>query len=154
VHRLELKIPPAAVAAIVLVLAWLAADQLTFGDIEGAWIRPAAYTLAALGIGVGVAGVLQFRSSRTTIDPMNPGKASALVTSGLYRRTRNPMYLGMLLLLLSWALVQGSLVSVVVTLLTFVPYMNRFQIQPEERALKQHFGDEYVDYMLSVRRWI
>jgi protein-S-isoprenylcysteine O-methyltransferase Ste14 len=84
---------------------------------------------------------------------MKPEIASSLVTSGAYRFTRNPMYLGLCLLLVAWALFLSSLLAFVGPLL-FILYMNRFQIAPEETALSTIFGEEFANYKAKVRRWI
>jgi protein-S-isoprenylcysteine O-methyltransferase Ste14 len=97
--------------------------------------------------------MLSFWRARTTANPMKPSSASFLVTSGIYRFTRNPMYLGMLLLLVGWALYVANALALLF-LPAFILYMNRFQIKPEERALTARFGREYLEYMSQVHRWI
>jgi protein-S-isoprenylcysteine O-methyltransferase Ste14 len=79
--------------------------------------------------------------------------ASALVTGGVYRLTRNPMYLGLLLDLLAWAVFLWAPLALAV-LPIFVLYIHRFQIVSEERALSSLFGSEYADYKQLVRRWL
>ncbi len=100
-----------------------------------------------------VAGVREFRRASTTVNPLTPAAASAMVRSGIYRHTRNPMYLGMLLVLAGWAAWLASVAAVAV-LPAFVLYMNRLQIEPEERALASLFGSDFEDYRRSVRRWL
>jgi protein-S-isoprenylcysteine O-methyltransferase Ste14 len=108
---------------------------------------------AALGIAIDVAGLVAFRRARTTINPLSPHKASALVTGGIYRWTRNPMYLGMAALLLAWGLWLANAGALAV-IAAFVAYLNRFQIAPEERALEARFGAEFAAYRARVRRWL
>jgi protein-S-isoprenylcysteine O-methyltransferase Ste14 len=112
-----------------------------------------ALVLALAGLAVDVAGVLAFLRARTTVNPLRPAKASALVTGGIFRWTRNPMYLGMATLLAAWAVYLANPLSIVVIPL-FVAYLNRFQIGPEERALEQRFGAEFRAYRDRVRRWL
>lgn len=112
-----------------------------------------ASTLAATGSVIALAGGWVFLLARTTIDPHRPDKASALVTGGIYRLTRNPMYLGLTLFLTAEATLLASPCLLAVPLL-FVLYLTRFQIVPEERALLECFGAEYADYMARVRRWL
>jgi protein-S-isoprenylcysteine O-methyltransferase Ste14 len=112
-----------------------------------------ALVVLASGLAVIVAGVLEFRRARTTVDPVHPEKATAVVESGIYRFTRNPMYLGMLLTLIAWTGFLANPVTLAGPVL-FVLAMNRFQIGPEERALAQLFGDSYRVYLGRVRRWI
>ncbi len=109
--------------------------------------------VAMLGGAVAVPAVAAFRSADTTVDPMHPAKASRLVVVGVYRFSRNPMYLGLLCLLIGWATWLSNL-SAFAWLPLFVWTMNRFQIRPEERAMTAQFGDDYRAYMQSVRRWI
>jgi protein-S-isoprenylcysteine O-methyltransferase Ste14 len=113
-----------------------------------------AMILALLAGGVfGVAGIVEFRRARTTVNPLEPAAASALVRSGIYKLTRNPMYLGLALLLLGWGIFLSNPASLAV-LFGFVAYMNRFQIIPEERALETLFGKDFAAYRDSVSRWI
>jgi protein-S-isoprenylcysteine O-methyltransferase Ste14 len=117
-------------------------------------IRIVAAVLIALAGGVfSVAGIISFRLARTTVNPMKPETTSCLVRSGIYRFTRNPMYLGLCFLLVAWAIFLAcpwALLGV----LAFVLYMTRFQIGPEERVLSALFGEEYVAYKSTVRRWL
>src|SRR6185312_11178713 len=98
-------------------------------------------------------GALAFRKAKTTKNPMKPQAASSLVTAGVYQRTRNPMYLGLLLVLLGLALYLWSAWSLLGPIF-FVMYISRFQIEPEERALATLFGSEYSAYKAKVRRWL
>ena len=112
-----------------------------------------AAALAIVGVTFDLLGLLAFRRSRTTINPMKPSKASALVTGGVYRVTRNPMYVGLALLLAAWA-VHLSMLWPFIGPVLFVIYMNRFQIGPEERVMRGKFGEEYAAYAARVRRWL
>jgi len=112
----------------------------------------AAAALVSVGLAVAAVGVLQFRQARTTVNPMSPQKASAVVSSGLYRWSRNPMYLGMALALLGLAAWLSELAGYLLVL-GFCWYLTIFQIIPEERALLATFGPEFARYMATVRRW-
>ena len=149
---LELRIPPPIVTVVVGALMWLAAwlaPQL-------ACPLPARYVLAGalliVGLAVSISGAVAFRRAGTTVNPLQPQKASVLVTSGLYRRTRNPMYLGLLIVLCAWALFLANWAALL-GLPLFVLYLTRFQIIPEERALTAVFGDAFARYRSTVRRW-
>jgi protein-S-isoprenylcysteine O-methyltransferase Ste14 len=150
---MELRVPPLVVALLIGAAIYclpLAAPSLNH-DFPGR-IGIAASLLLA-GIAVAVAGVLEFRRARTTVDPRYPESSTSIVTSGIYRRTRNPMYLGFLL----WLLAGAAFLANPLTLagpIAFVAYMNRFQIRPEERALAARFGSPYESYLARVRRWI
>lgn len=150
---LELKVPPVALVLAAGPAMWLAARGLPALRMElpgGAFV---AGVFAALGILIAIAGVAEFRRARTTVNPMNPSGASSLVSGGVYRFTRNPMYLGMAFVLAGWGLTLGHPVSLAL-LFAFVLYMNRFQIIPEERALEAIFGEAFADYCVRVRRWL
>jgi len=149
---LELKIPPPAVALLCAVLMWLASPWLAFG-FEVPARTTIAVLLALLGAATALAGVLQFRRARTTVNPMRVEQASSLVTSGVFARTRNPMYLGLLLVLAGWSIYLASFAAIL-GLPFFVAYINRFQIAPEERAMHRLFGEAFRHYMSTTRRWI
>jgi protein-S-isoprenylcysteine O-methyltransferase Ste14 len=150
---LELKVPP--------LLVWLVFAGAMFGVAYLApgfsYALPARFTLAlalaALGAAVALAGVVAFRSKRTTVNPLTPGASSSVVSSGVYRVSRNPMYLGFLLALAGWALYLSNAVAVLL-LPAFLAYMTQYQIKPEERALLTKFGPEFAQYMARVRRWV
>ncbi len=132
---------------------WLAAT------VGPSWpMSPGArYAVASLFVVVGLAfdvsGLLAFRASKTTVNPLKPQKASALVTAGVYRITRNPMYVGMCFLLMAWAIHLSALLPFVGPVI-FMMYITRFQILPEERVLARRFGEQYAQYTTRVRRWL
>ena len=110
------------------------------------------WALAVAGFAIAIAGVVAFRRVRTTVDPFDPEKTTALVTVGVYRLSRNPMYLGMALLLAGWAIHLGSLWSVL-GVPAFMLYITRFQILTEERVLHEKFDDAFTAYARRTRRW-
>lgn len=150
---LDHKIPPPIVGALVALAMWLLAP------IGPAWVvgpaarHVAAAVLVAVGLAFDLLGLLAFRASRTTANPLKPQRASALVTSGIYRVSRNPMYVGMCFLLLAWAVHLSALLPLAGPVI-YVLYITRFQIQPEERVLGQLFGEQYSRYAARVRRWL
>jgi protein-S-isoprenylcysteine O-methyltransferase Ste14 len=146
-------VPPAVVLAAFGAAMWLVAIVLPVLDLDfPARTEVMAGAIAAALI-VGLAAVAGFRRAHTTVNPMTPQAASALVTGGIYRFTRNPMYLAMLILLAGWCYVVANGAALAMLPL-FVAYLNRFQIQPEERALAARFGAEFERYRTSVRRWL
>ena len=152
-RRLELKVPPVVVVLVTAALMWFAAraaPRFTF-PLPGR--RILASGLAMLGVLVCAMGVVAFRRARTTINPMTPAAASSLVRSGIYGLTRNPMYLGLGLILLGWAVYLSNAVAAC-ALPGFVAYMNRYQIEPEEAALASRFKEEFAAYASRVRRWL
>ena len=106
-----------------------------------------------MGIGFLVAALNLFRRHKTTFDPLDPAKAQNLVVTGIYKITRNPMYVGMALVLVAWCLVLGDIIAFL-TLPAFVLAINELQIKGEERALLAKFGDDYAVYKTRVRRWL
>lgn len=112
-----------------------------------------ALVLAVVGVSFDLLGLLAFFQVRTSINPLRPDKASVLVTHGIYRVTRNPMYVGLLFLLTAWAVFLASPWALLGPGL-FVVTMNRFQIAPEERVMREKFGKDFEDYVARVRRWL
>ncbi len=150
---LELKIPPPVVALLLGVAAWWMASLGPTVAWPEALRIGLTLLLALLGLSLDFSGLVAFVRRHTTINPLSPGKSTALVTSGIYRFTRNPMYLGMACMLTAWAVWLDAGLPLAAPVL-FVLFINRFQIQPEERVLFQLFGSAYTDYTRRVRRWI
>jgi protein-S-isoprenylcysteine O-methyltransferase Ste14 len=150
---LELKIPPVAVTVLFAVLMWLLTRVTPGFELPAALRLPALAAFFAAGAVAGLAAVWSFRRARTTVNPLSPHASAVLVTSGVYRFSRNPMYLALLLALAGWGLFLANAFALLLALF-FIPYMNRFQIGPEERALQQLFGQAFADYRQRVRRWI
>jgi protein-S-isoprenylcysteine O-methyltransferase Ste14 len=150
--KLELRVPP---LALVLISACLMAVLAYAVPMEAPLPYPLTLAMALLiaGAAVASAGVIAFKKHSTTVNPFTPDRSTALVNTGVYRYTRNPMYLGFLLALVAWG-VYLSNATAYLLLPVFVMYMNRFQIQPEERALESRFGQQFVVYKESVRRWL
>jgi len=153
VNWLELRVPPPAAALLTAALMWLVAQALPAFEVDVPAGGAFTTLLAALGILLGAAAIVQFRRAGTTVNPMQPHESTALVTSGIYRFSRNPMYVADVLLLAAWAAWLANLAAVVPIAL-FIAYMNRFQIAPEERALQARHGAAYTDYCRLVRRWL
>ncbi len=151
--RLELRIPPDIVWVVTAVLMWLA-SRATPAIVLPDWLRVgAAAALIVVGTILIVSSRMALARAGTTWHPTEPQRSSCLLTTGVYRRSRNPTYVGMASVLFSWAVMLESPLAVVVSVL-FVAYVDRFQIRPEERVLTDLFGQEYRDYTRRVRRWI
>lgn len=150
---LELKIPPPVVGLLVAVAMWAVSRYGVLEGVPPAWRIVAALALVAVGGVFDVAGLIAFRRAKTTVNPMKPEKSAALVTSGVYRFTRNPMYVGMAFFLLAWAVYLASPWALLGPLV-FAAYITRFQIKPEERVLAARFGTEFARYRARVRRWL
>ncbi|RBJ77964.1 isoprenylcysteine carboxylmethyltransferase family protein [Pseudomonas sp. MWU12-2534b] len=152
-QALENKVPPPLVALVFGGL--MGGASLGLPGLDLAWGTRLLLALPLIGAGLlfVLAGGISFRRARTTVNPLKPEAASALVTSGIYRHTRNPMYVGFALWLLAWGLYLASPL-VLLGVLGFVLYMNRLQIAPEERALGRLFGADFAAYRQRVRRWL
>jgi protein-S-isoprenylcysteine O-methyltransferase Ste14 len=150
---LDLKVPPDFVWLTVAGAMWLASVVTPGLDFAMPVRIGLAAVLAVPGIGIVVAGRVILDRSHTTWHPTEPSRTTQLVTSGVYAFSRNPIYLGMLLVLVGWAALLASPFAVLVSA-AFVVYMDRFQIGPEERALAALLGREYDDYVRRVRRWL
>ncbi len=150
---LEAKIPPPVVAAAIAAAMWALAGLLPQVGLPATLRWAVGITLLAMATTFSMAGVLAIRRARTTLNPTRPEEASALVSSGIYRVTRNPMYLGLCTLLMALAAFLSSAWALLGPV-AFVLYTNRFQILPEERALTALFGGSYAAYQARVRRWL
>ena len=150
---LELKVPPLVLLLVLAVAMWFAAMQLPSLAFTLSWRHGLAVTISGVGILFLLAGGYAFQKAKTTLNPTKPATASSVVASGVYRVSRNPMYVGFLLALTGWATFLSHPLPFLF-LPIFVVYMNRFQISPEEHALSAKFGDEYDRYKQGVRRWL
>jgi len=153
VSRLELRIPPDVVWVLVAGLMWLASTVTPKLTLPSAVRIAAGATLTVLGVLAMASARAALSRADTTWLPMTPARTRRLVTSGVYRVSRNPIYLGMMLVLLGLAVLLTSPAALLVSAV-FVLFLDLFQIAPEERALAAAFGREYVEYRAHVRRWI
>ena len=149
---LELKVHPPIVLLFSLGLAYACSRYLSVVAMPSIFSSLYWY-IGATGVLVSLSGIWEFRKAKTTIDPTTPEKASHLVSGGVYRVTRNPMYLGMLFIILAAIFKFGNYYGFI-ALPFFILYITQFQIKPEERIIEGIFGDEYVHYKSKVRRWL
>ena len=152
-RKLELKVPPVAVFLFVILLMYGLTILMPSLNIRVPFVEFVVGGLTLLSGYMGLSGLYEFHKLKTTVNPVKPESASLVVRTGIFAFSRNPMYMALLLLIIAIGLWWQHL-SVVLCSVVFVSYMNRFQIKPEERALKRLFGKEYVDYKNYVRRWI
>lgn len=150
---MKLKIPPALVTFFFLAVMWginyfAHPDIVIFSGMR--WV--VVFLLGCGGL-LGTAALVQFYRNATTVNPHSPENANTLVTGGVYRISRNPMYLALLLLLIGYGFFLGNSLTFFVPPF-FVAYMNRYQIIPEEVAMEERFGAEYSRYKSQVRRWL
>ena len=149
----KLKVPPVIQATICILIMWLLSRYVPLSSFEIVFRPVITAILATIGGLIAITGIVSFRKAKTTVDPRTPGKASELVIVGIYNYTRNPMYLGLLVILIGLALLFGA-ISSFLAIPIFVWFMNRLQIEPEEEALEELFGESYREYKLKVRRWL
>ena len=152
-QTLELQIPPPVVTLLIGSAMWGVTWVAPSLEVQAFPRITVAVVIALVGLSFAFAGIVSIRRAKTTVNPKKLFDATSLVRSGIYRVTRNPMYVGLLFVLVAWAV----FLSCVWALLgppAFVLYMNRFQISPEERALAAIFGSEYSSYKKRVRRWL
>ncbi|MEM7358731.1 MAG: isoprenylcysteine carboxylmethyltransferase family protein [Pseudomonadota bacterium] len=153
IAHLENRVPPPLVLLITLVLMYGLALLDPYSINADTTLKSGAVLMALLGFTCMLSGAYSFRQAKTTVNPLRPDKASSLVRSGMFRYTRNPMYLGMLLIALGWMLYLASALSAL-GVIAFAVYIQRLQILPEERAMQALFGAEFADYKASTRRWL
>jgi protein-S-isoprenylcysteine O-methyltransferase Ste14 len=153
VQALELKVPPPVVAVLMAGAMWGISLVAPLLEMPALIRAVTAATIALAGGGFSLAGAISIRRAGTTVNSVKPETTSSLVCSGIYRATRNPMYVGLLFVLVAWAIFLST-VWALLGPLAFVLYLNRFQIAPEERALSAMFGTGYSAYKSRVRRWL
>lgn len=150
---LELKVPPPVVAVLFGLLMWIVSSLAEAADVSFGYRVGVAILVACIGVLIGFAGMASFVRAKTTMNPIKPSTTSSLVTDGVFRFTRNPMYLSLVLYLIAWAVFLSNWLALLLVPV-FVLYIDQFQIKPEERALSALFGSEYDAYKAKVRRWL
>ena len=150
---MKLKIPPPLIALIFSVLMWGVSLLSNHAPLESAVVVPLSVLIFLAGLAVNISAAISFRKADTTMNPRKPKKATNLVDTGVYKLSRNPMYLGLLFILIGWTIWLGSVFNIAILLL-FIWYITVFQIVPEEKVLEVLFAEEFESYRSRVRRWI
>lgn len=150
---LTLKVPPVVVVFLLAWAMWMVASFNAWASLSIPAKEASVLVTGLIGIALIVAGAAEFRAAKTTVNPLTPELATSMVTKGIYRYSRNPMYLGFLIMLGAWGVFLENAVAIALVPV-FVAYMNRFQILPEEKALLAQFGDDYTHYLESTPRWV
>jgi protein-S-isoprenylcysteine O-methyltransferase Ste14 len=132
---------------MAILLGWLAPLPIPVPT----FVRWLGLGLAALGFILGVLALIEFRRARTTSDPKKP--AQTIVTTGIYRYTRNPIYLGFVLMLIGLPLNMGIYWGFLLVL-PLITFMNNMVIKHEEAYLEKKFKAQYAEYASHVRRWL
>ena len=151
---MHLRIPPPIVALIGILLIFLSKDYILILYLHPHLQNTLALIFLIIGFVIIFSATKEFKKSDTTVNPMKPETSTSLVTSGIFKYTRNPMYLGLTSILLASCFYFSSLLGIIVYVPLFILYITVFQIIPEEETMKGLFNDEYFDYCSKVRRWI
>ena len=142
---------PPVVALLFIVIAYFLGRFVPLPFVVPVALRYTGLALTFVGFLLGIASFIEFRRARTTLDPH--GSTKQMVTSGIYRFTRNPIYLGFLLMVIGLPLNSGLIWGIVLAPF-YVLLMNRLIIQHEEAYLERKFGNRYTGYTARVRRWL
>ena len=148
---MKTKIPPPILALIMIAIIYLSSfivETFTFS-----YQTVLSVLVVVVGLGSALPSFRLFAKNKTTISPFTPSETTALVTAGMYRYSRNPMYLGLVLLNIAATIFFGTWFGIIIAA-TFIFLLNLLQIIPEEEALQDIFGEEYIEYKKKVRRWI
>ena len=146
-----IKIPPPLIVLVLIISIYFSSKKIDLINIP--FQLEISFFILSLGILVFINPVLKFIKSKTTINPIQFEETNILVTSGIFKYSRNPMYLGMLMIILSTSIFYLNIYSILTPLL-FIIWINKFQIKREEEFLTEKFGDEYLSYKKKTRRWI
>lgn len=151
-EKLELKVPPLLLVCICLILMWWLGGGVTHSAIPMIARIFILFSISVLAIVVCLLGVWEFKLKKTTINLISPKSSHHLVQTGIYKYSRNPMYLSFVLFLTAFAVFLSSVYATVVPI--FIGYITMFQIKPEEAVLRQLFGNDYREYAEKARRWL
>ena len=151
---MHLRIPPPIVALIGILLIFLSKDYILILYLHPHLQNTLSLLFLIIGFVIIFSATKEFRKSETTVNPMKPETSTCLVTLGIFKYSRNPMYLGLTSILLASCFYFSSFLGVILYVPLFIFYITVFQIIPEEEAMKNLFNDEYLDYCSKVRRWI
>ena len=148
---IKTKIPPPLVA---LTFGFLVNySKNIFPKIEIGWGSVVGAVMIIVGLIIIISAIIQFKKNKTTITPLNPSGATKLIVHGIYKFSRNPMYLGLSLILSGISIIQNP-IGGLLFVPSFILYITHFQIIPEESAMLALFKDDFVKYKENVRRWI
>ncbi|MGD0590766.1 MAG: isoprenylcysteine carboxylmethyltransferase family protein [Bacteroidota bacterium] len=150
---LQLKIPPPIVTVIFAACMWAVTNIVPGYSFAIPYCKTLSCIISVIGGIISVFALYSFYSAKTTINSVQLNYSSSFVVSGVYSFTRNPMYLGLLFVLLGWFLFLSNILAMVFIPL-FILFINYFQIKPEEKALELKFGQAFILYKLKVRRWL
>lgn len=150
---LQLKIPPPVYAISIAIIMWLLNRHFPLVEIISSPWNKIGLGIILIAASFDVWSLFLFLKKHTTPNPMKPENTTGIVTKGLYKYSRNPMYLGLLIILFGFGVWLGSLLPFLL-LPVFYWVITEMQIKPEERMLEQKFGNVYLEYKNRVRRWL
>ena len=150
---LENKIPPPVILLLALIIIWLLQPYDQVISLPAMGSKVVGWAVIAAGLLIAFSAAASFKKAATTVNPLKPDTASNLVISGVFKVTRNPMYLGMVMVCVGSSVIQSSALGLLVSLGVAL-YLTRFQILPEEKAMLKLFGEQFVDYKAKVPRWL
>jgi protein-S-isoprenylcysteine O-methyltransferase Ste14 len=145
------KIPPPIVTFFFGLCIYLSQEHFPESNLE--FLTMLSYFLYFAGLTILILAVRLFKKQNTTVNPIKIENASSLVTSGIFKYSRNPMYLGMVMILLGLAFMFNLIGGILFTLL-FAIYITKYQIRPEEEVMERLFGEDFLKYKNSVRVWL
>ena len=150
---MKLLIPPPVYALIIGVLMWFLNRYFPIVHfIDSPWNKIGVAMIVVSAVS-DFWSIFLFLKKHTTANPMKPENTTGIITKGLYKITRNPMYVGLLIILTGYAIWLGSLTPFFVLPLFYL-LITEMQIKPEEEILERKFGQDYLNYKNSVRRWL
>ncbi len=150
---MDLKLPPPIVGLITAIAMWLLHRYVNELSSSAAILKYVSVLFLLIGLIIELLSVFRFFRLKTTINPLKPERSKVLVTTGLFRYSRNPMYVGMCSVLIAIGFWFGNILAIF-PLIAFIAYITTFQIKPEEKILLGIFGEDYVEYSQRVRRWL
>jgi protein-S-isoprenylcysteine O-methyltransferase Ste14 len=145
------KIPPPIVTLFFGLCIYYSRDY--FFSYEYKFLDILSYMFFLIGLWILISAVNSFKKQSTTVNPIKIENASSLVTSGVFEYSRNPMYLGMALILLGLAFMFNVIGGIIFTIL-FTIFITKFQIRPEEEVMQRLFGEDFLKYKKNVRMWV
>jgi len=146
-----IKIPPPILVMILVISNYFSSKKIDLFYLPNQ--NFISILILLIGMLILINPIFKFIKSKTTIDPIKFKKVNKLITSGIYKYSRNPMYLGLLMIVISTSIFYLNIFSITTPFL-FYFWINRFQIKREEIFLTEKFGKEYVSYKTKTRRWI
>ena len=146
-----IRIPPPILVLVLVISNFFSSKKIDLIHLPNQDLI--SIIILLIGVLILTNPIFKFIKSKTTIDPIKFKKVNKLIISGIYKYSRNPMYLGLLMIVISTSIFFLNIFSITTPLL-FYCWINRFQIKREESFLTEKFGEEYISYKIKTRRWM